>query len=71
MLEGFAEYYSANLSRNVTSGLKENVIKGLAGGSRCLGYRINSEKKYEINPEGAKIVKDIFNIIVNENRLIT
>ena len=39
MLEGMAEYYSANLAQNIRRGMKENAMKGLAtGGGRCLGY---------------------------------
>ena len=62
VLEGFAEYFSANLSRNVRRGMMENALKGLApaGNSRFLGYRINEEKKFEIDPHEALIVKTIF-----------
>ena len=68
VLEGFAEYYSANLSRNVKRGLKENALKGLVyGGSHCLGLRANAEGKYEIEPEGAKVVKEIFELYANGN----
>ena len=63
VLEGFAEYYSANLSRNVKRGLMENALKGkVYGGAKCLGLNVNSENKYEIDPIGAKIVKEIFEL---------
>lgn len=60
LLEGYAEYYSANLSRNVARGIRENVLKGLAPRGASLGYRINSEKKYEIDPNTAPIVEMMF-----------
>lgn len=49
MLEGFAEYYSAELSQKVKRGIKENIRKGLSFGGSCLyGYKI-IDKKYTIN----------------------
>ena len=67
VLEGFAEYYSANLSRNVKRGMMENALKGIApsSASRPLGYRIDSERKYEIDPHEAVIVKTIFEMFAN------
>ena len=62
VLEGYAEYYSENLSRNIKRGLKENALQCLAtgGASVPLGYTVGKDKKYEIDPVGAKIVQDIF-----------
>lgn len=41
MLEGFAEYYSAELSQKVKRGIKENIRKGLSFGGACpFGYKI-------------------------------
>lgn len=62
MLEGMAEYYSAELSEKIHRGQTENALKGLNnGGSVPFGYQINAEKrKLEINPVTAPIVKEIF-----------
>ena len=62
VLEGYAEYYSENLSRNIKRGLKENALQGLAvgGSSMPLGYMVGDDKKYKIEPIGAKIVQEIF-----------
>lgn len=50
LLEGIAEYYSAELSEKVTSGMRKNILKGTANGSyRPYGYDI-VEKKYVVNP---------------------
>ncbi|GHV48065.1 hypothetical protein FACS189499_06740 [Clostridia bacterium] len=62
VLEGYAEYYSENLSRNIKRGLKENALQCLAPSkaSICLGYTVGSDRKYVIEPTGAKVVQEIF-----------
>ena len=61
MLEGYAEYYSAELSEKVKRGLTENALKGLwNGGQVPFGYVINKEKKLEIDPVAAPVVQEIF-----------
>lgn len=65
VLEGMAEYYSANLAREVKKGLKENALNCLHnGGIPPLGYNVKN-KKYVINEEEAKIVKLIFQLCKN------
>lgn len=62
VLEGYAEYYSENLSRNIKRGLKENALQCIAtgGAGLPLGYVIGEDRKYKIDPVGAKIVQEIF-----------
>ena len=61
MLEGYAEYYSAELSQKVTRGLTENALKArYNGGTLPMGYMIDKDKHYQINPETAPIVREIF-----------
>lgn len=61
VLEGYAEYYSENLSRNIKRGMMENALACKAtGGATPLGYAIGADKKYVIDPAGAKIVQEIF-----------
>ena len=60
VLEGYAEYYSENLSRAVKRGLKENALHGIASGSVPLGYAKGEDKKYVIDPVGAKVVREIY-----------
>lgn len=62
VLEGYAEYYSENLSRAVKRGLKENALHCISAGSVPLGYVKGKDKKYEIDPVGAKIVKEIYEL---------
>ena len=62
VLEGMAEYYSENLSRNVKRGMNENALQCKVTGGLCLGYRKGKDDKYEIDPVGAKIVQEIFQL---------
>ena len=62
MLEGMAEYYSAELSAKIHRGQKENALKGKNnGGTVPLGYTLNKETQHlEVNPVTAPIVQEIF-----------
>jgi DNA invertase Pin-like site-specific DNA recombinase len=63
VLEGFAEYYSENLSRNIKRGMEENARQcKCTGGNLALGYRIGPDKKFELDPAGAQIVREIFQL---------
>lgn len=62
ILEGFAEYFSKNLSREVKKGHTENAMQGKhCGGIPPLGYNLDANGKYVINVEEAAAVKLIFN----------
>ena len=64
VLEGQAEYFSANLSENVKRGMDDNATQCLCtGGQRTLGYKI-VDKKFEIDPDTAPVVKNIFEMYV-------
>lgn len=61
MLEGMAEYYSAELSQKVKRGMKESALKCKStGGQRTLGYKINVDKTFEIDIVTAPTVQRIF-----------
>lgn len=61
MLEGMAEYYSAELSEKVTRGLTENALKcKYNGGTLPIGYMIDSEQYFQIDPLAAPAVLDAF-----------
>jgi len=63
MLEGLAEFYSAQLSQNILRGLTENALQGKAiNGSACLGYKIDKDKKYVVDELEAAVVRRIFNM---------
>lgn len=60
MLEGYAEYYSAELSQKIRRGNNESRHKGnLTGGRVPYGYK-NENKKAVIVPEQAEVVRYIY-----------
>lgn len=66
VLEGMAEYYSENLSRGVKRGMHENALKCMiTGGYMPLGYKKTEDKRYEIDPVTAPIVREIFDLYAN------
>ena len=61
MLEGMAEYYSAELSEKIHRGQKDNALKGRNNGGRIpLGFKLGADKRLEIDPVTAPIVQEIF-----------
>ena len=61
MLEGYAEFYSAELSEKILRGLKENALKcKYNGGALPLGYTTDKEQHYTINATTAPVVQEIF-----------
>ena len=61
LLEGMAEYYSAELSEKVSRGHKENALKAkFNGGTIPLGYRIDENQHYQIDPATASLVLEAF-----------
>ncbi len=61
MIEGWNEYYSANLAREVMKGLRETALQCKhTGGRPPLGYKVNPDHTYSIEPVGAEIVRTIF-----------
>lgn len=70
VLEGFAEYFSRQLSRNVRRGQLESAQKCQSiGGTRPLGYQIGPDKKYVIDEEEASTVRLIFSLYANGKTL--
>ena len=69
LLEGMAEYYSAELSQKVKRGIKESRLKGfVTGGNKFFGYDLIN-KKYVINPEQALIIQKIYRDYLNGIRI--
>ncbi len=61
MLEGYAEYYSAELSEKVVRGLTENALKcKYNGGTLPIGYTIDANQYFQIDPLTAPVVLDAF-----------
>lgn len=63
VLEGMAEYYSAELSQKVRRGMDINASKCLATGGRvALGYRVDENKRLQIDEATAPTVVKIFEL---------
>ena len=63
LLEGTAEYVSAELARKTSRGMRESAVKGMStGGTIPLGYRINADKKYELDEKESPIVEVAFRL---------
>lgn len=61
LLEGLAEYYSANLAQNIKRGLRESALKCLhTGAGLSLGYKVDKDRRYYIDETEADIVRLIF-----------
>ena len=62
VLEGYAEFFSAELSEKVRRGMKENALKCKSNGcSIPMGYVVDSERHFQIDPVAAPIVQEVFN----------
>ena len=66
LLESMAEYYSAELSQKIVRGMEINASKFLhtGGNNVSLGFKIDDEKRYQIDEERAPIVKKIFQMYI-------
>jgi len=62
MLEGMAEYYSANLSQNVRRGMEGNALKCKHNGARLYGYDLGDDGFYHVNEEEARVVRLMFDM---------
>ena len=61
ILEGFAEYFSADLAEKVSRGMTENALKcKFNGGNPTVGYLIDSEQHFQIDPVKAPFVLNAF-----------
>lgn len=67
VLEGMAEFYSKNLSREVRKGLTENALKCRhTGGSPPLGYSVDKEtRRLVINEPEAAAVRMIYQMVLD------
>ncbi len=63
LLEGFAEFYSVDLSEKIIRGQTENALKCKSnGGGHPVGYVVDSERRFQIDPLIAPLVVDAFNM---------
>lgn len=65
VLEGLAEYYSADLRQKVVRGIRETAKKGLHCGSPLpIGYTTDADRHIVIDPEKADAVREAFRMYV-------
>ena len=61
VLEGYAEYFSADLSEKVVRGQTENALKGkFNGGTIPIGYVIDDDQLFQIDPLTAPFVLEAY-----------
>ena len=71
VIEGMAAYYSEQLSQNVRRGMRMCAQKAQStGGTHPLGYTVDENKKYVIDPQQAPTVKLIFDLYA-EGKTVT
>ena len=65
LMEGLAEYYSAELSQKIKRGLNESALKcQTTGPGRPLGYTVDENKHFQIDPESSQTVQMIFDMFI-------
>lgn len=70
LLEGYAEFYSAELSEKVKRGMTENALKAKANGVRApFGYYVDEQDHYQIDDATAPIVKEIYSLYLGGKRV--
>ena len=70
VLEGIAEYYSADLSQKITRGMNECALKcNSTGGTIPLGYKVENHK-WVIDEKTAPIVREAFQLYADGVRIV-
>ena len=62
LLEGMAEYYSAELAQKIRRGMRETALKCKVTGSLPLGYKSDPDKNIILDEEKAPLVAQIFEL---------
>lgn len=60
VMEGYAEYYSENLSQNVKRGNYDSALELKTLGQTVLGLRKGADGRFELDPATAPVVRRIF-----------
>lgn len=59
------QFYSEALAEDVKRGMMDNAKKCMVNGKISFGFRKGSDGRYEIVPEEAEIIREIFNRIID------
>lgn len=63
LLEGYAEFYSADLSEKVIRGLTDNALKcKYNGGGLPVGYTVDDDQFFRLDPVTAPVVLEAFTL---------
>lgn len=60
VIEGVAEWYSADLSQKTLRGMRANAERCMANGVPVFGYRVGEDGRYAIEPSEAAVVRAVF-----------
>ena len=70
VLEGYAEYFSADLAEKVVRGMTENALKcQFNGGTIPFGYVIDEDRHFQPDPMTAHYVSEIYTMYANGSRI--
>ena len=58
--EGLAAVESAKTAMRSRRGMEGNALKCMTNGVRCFGYRAGDDGRYEVVPEEAEVVREVF-----------
>ncbi len=65
LMEGLAEYYSAELAQKIKRGMHESALNCKStGAGRPLGYLVDENKHFQIDPDAAPSVRTIFEMFI-------
>ena len=71
VLEGFAEYYSRELAQKIRRGMVSNAEKCMVIGPLPFGYKKAADGRFEIIPEEAQIVQEIYDRVAGGEAFVT
>lgn len=60
VVEGVAEWYSADLSQKTLRGMRHNAERCLANGVQVYGYQIGQDGRYRVDEGQAAVVREVF-----------
>lgn len=62
LMEGWAQYYSEELSRKIKRGMRESEMKAkwLGGFGKPLGYTITDDKNFKVDPKTSPYVIEVY-----------
>jgi len=71
LLEGYAEFFSAELSEKVIRGMTENALKCKYNGAGIpVGYCVDDEQYFQVNETTAPLVVDAFKMYADEGKSV-